>query len=177
MAQSKTKATTRSIGTLAATTSQSNTAGQVDNQPNRTRNTAVNSGNTQSNQSWKGQSTYNGADKNNGSSANNASRNPSTTNSRANSSVQANTQPVKPDRGYSSAPASTAVQRTNSGQSTPSGGRSIRRRWKQWQDRASIEPEGSGEHARGKRKQMRIQQSIHHQSPTLRLFLLMAFHI
>jgi hypothetical protein len=84
-----------------------NTGNQANNQGNKTRNTAANSGNTQSNQSWKGQSTYNGGNKNNGNAANNASRNPSTANARPNSSGQANTQAVKPDRGYSS-PSSTS---------------------------------------------------------------------
>jgi hypothetical protein len=78
-----------------------NTGNQVNNQGNKTRTTAANNGNTQSNQSWKGQSTYNGGNKNTGNSSNNVSRNPSTTNTRPNSSGQANTQAVKPDRGYS----------------------------------------------------------------------------
>ena len=90
-----------------------NTGNQVNNQGNKTRNTAVNSG-TQSNQSWKGQSTYNGGNKNNGNSANNAPRNPSTANARPNSSGQANTQAVKPDRGYS--PSSSNSSRATSGQ-------------------------------------------------------------
>ena len=40
------------------------------------------------------------------------------TNSRGNSSRPTNTQVVKPDRGYSAPPASTAAQRTNSGPTT-----------------------------------------------------------
>jgi Protein of unknown function (DUF3300) len=91
-----------------------NTGNQVNKQGNTTRNAAVNSGNTQSNQSWKGQSTYNGANKNNANSASNASRNPSTTNSRANSPSRANTQSVKPDRGYSSGSAATSPARSTS---------------------------------------------------------------
>jgi hypothetical protein len=90
-----------------------NTGNQVNNQGNKTRNTAVGSGNTQANQSWKGQSSYNGGNKNNGNSSNNASRNSSAANSRPYSSGQTNTQAVKPDRGYSSAPAQTAAQRAN----------------------------------------------------------------
>jgi uncharacterized protein DUF3300 len=87
-----------------------NTGNQVNNQGNKTRNTAVNSGNT-TNQSWKGQSTYNGGNKNNGNSTNNTTRNPSTTNARPTSSGQANSQAVKPDRGYSS-PSSTSSRTT-----------------------------------------------------------------
>jgi Protein of unknown function (DUF3300) len=93
-----------------------NTGNQVNNQGDKTRNTAANNGNMQSNQSWKGQSTYNGGNKNSGNSSNNASRNPSTTRTPPNSSGQANTQTVKPDRGYSpsSSSGSTASQRSNS---------------------------------------------------------------
>jgi hypothetical protein len=83
-----------------------NTGNQVNNQGNKTKNTAVNNGNNQTNQSWKGQSTYNGGNKNNTGQANNASRPAATTNSRPNSPTHANTQSVKPDRGYS--PGSTA---------------------------------------------------------------------
>ena len=97
-----------------------NTGSQVNNQGNKTRNTAANSGNSQSNQSWKGQSTYNGGNKTIGNSSNNTSKNPSTTNYRANSPNQTNAQTVKPDRGYSPAPASTPAQRTNSGQTAAS---------------------------------------------------------
>jgi Protein of unknown function (DUF3300) len=96
-----------------------NTGNQINNQGNKTRNTAVGNGNTQTNQSWKGQSSYNGGNKNNGNSSNNTSRNPSTTNSRANYSGQANTQAVKPDKGYASAPNATAGQRANSVNTAP----------------------------------------------------------
>jgi hypothetical protein len=96
-----------------------NTGNQVNNQGNTTRNTAVNSGNTQPNQSWKGQSAYAGGNKNNPNTASNASRNPSTTNSRANSASQANTQSVKPDRGYSSPSTASASTRSTSTQARP----------------------------------------------------------
>ena len=93
-----------------------NTGNQVNNQGNKTKNTAVNNGNNQTNQSWKGQSTYNGGNKNNGNSANNASRNPPTSSSRPNSSTYPKTQPVKPDRGYSSGSTTQAASRPNSKQ-------------------------------------------------------------
>jgi hypothetical protein len=95
-----------------------NTGNQINNQGNKTKNTAVGSGNTQTNQSWKGQSSYSGANKNNGNSSN-TSRNTSTTNARANYSGQANTQAIKPDKGYASAPTATAGQRTNSVKTAP----------------------------------------------------------
>jgi hypothetical protein len=97
-----------------------NTGNQVNNSGNKTRNTATNNGNSQSNQSWKGQSTYNGGNKTNtnGNATNNTSRNPSTANARTYPSGKANTQSVKPDRGYSPVPASTPAQRTNSAQTT-----------------------------------------------------------
>jgi Protein of unknown function (DUF3300) len=91
-----------------------NTGNQINNQGNKTRNTAVGNGNTQTNQSWKGQTSYNGANKNNGNSVNNTSRNTSTTNSRPNNSGATNNQTVKPDRGYAAAPSTTAGQRANS---------------------------------------------------------------
>jgi hypothetical protein len=93
-----------------------NTGNQVNVQGgNKTRNTAVGNGNTQTNQNWKGQTSYNGGNKNNGNATNNTStRNPSTTNSRANYSGQQNTQTVKPDRGYAAAPSATTGQRANS---------------------------------------------------------------
>lgn len=106
----------KSNNTINRNVSGNNVTINTGNQVNKTGNTAVNSGNTQSNQSWKGQSTYNGGNKNSGTSSNNASRNPSTTRIPPNSSGQANTQTVKPDRGYSpsSSSGSTASQRSNS---------------------------------------------------------------
>jgi len=96
-----------------------NTGNQVNNQGNKTKNTAVNSGNTQSNPSWKGQSTYNGGNKTTGNSSNNASRNPSATYNKANPPSKTNTPPVKPDRGYSPAPTSSASNRSTSPQARP----------------------------------------------------------
>ncbi len=95
-----------------------NTGNQV-NQGNKTKNSAVNNGNNQTNQSWKGQSSYNGGNKNNANPSNNSSRNPSTTNSRPNSPNQAKTQSVNPDRGYSSGSTASSAARSNSTQAAP----------------------------------------------------------
>jgi Protein of unknown function (DUF3300) len=78
-----------------------NTGNQGNNQGNNARNKAANGGSAQSNPSWKGQSTYNGANKNNGNSSSNSSRTPSTTYNKPNPQSKPNTPPVKPDRGYS----------------------------------------------------------------------------
>ncbi len=99
-----------SSNTINRNVSGNNVTINTGNQVNKTGNTAVKSGNAQSNPNWKAQSTYNGA--------NNASRNPSTANARTNSSGHANTQAVKPDRGYSSTPSSTTTHRQNTGQAT-----------------------------------------------------------
>jgi Protein of unknown function (DUF3300) len=96
-----------------------NTGNQINNQGNKTRNTAVGNGNTQTDQSWKGQTSYNGGNKNNGNTSNNTSRNSSATNSRANYTGATNNQTVKPDRGYAAAPSTTAGQRTNSVKTAP----------------------------------------------------------
>jgi Protein of unknown function (DUF3300) len=95
----------KSNNTINRNVSGNNVTINTGNQVNKSGNTAVKTGNTTSNQSWKGQSTYNGADRLAGNTANN-SRNPSTSNTRPSASNQANTQAVKPDRGYS--PSSTA---------------------------------------------------------------------
>ncbi|MGB8989377.1 MAG: DUF3300 domain-containing protein [Candidatus Sulfotelmatobacter sp.] len=106
----------KSNNTINRNVSGNNVTINTGNQVNKTGNTAVKTGNAQSNPNWKGQSTYNGGNKTNGNVANNTSRNPSTTNARTYPSGNGNTQAVKPDRGYSSAPASNSAQRTNSGQ-------------------------------------------------------------
>lgn len=90
-----------------------NAGNQLNNQSSQRPNTVANSGNAQSNQSWKGQATYNG------SSRNSASWSPSTTSSPANSSTAAKQQAVKPDRGYSSGSGPTATQRTSSQPASP----------------------------------------------------------
>ena len=95
-----------------------NTGNQVNKQGNTSRNTAVNSGNTQSNPNWKGQSTYNGGNKTAGNSSN-MSRNPSSTYNKPNPTSKTNTPAVKPDRGYSSPPSSSASTRPTSPQARP----------------------------------------------------------
>jgi hypothetical protein len=86
-----------------------NTGNQVNNQGNKTRNGAVNA---QTNQSWKGQSTYAGSNRNTA----NVSTNASTATSKANSANRGNSQYVKPDRGYSSGSATPSPARANSQQ-------------------------------------------------------------
>jgi hypothetical protein len=101
----------KSNNTINRNVSGNNVTINTGNQVNKTGNTAVKTGNTQTNQSWKGQSTYNGANKAAGSAANNGSRNPSTPNARTYPANQANTQAVKPDRGYSSGAATSSQTR------------------------------------------------------------------
>src|SRR5271170_6873495 len=114
----------KSNNTVNRNVSGNNVTINTGNQVNKTGNTAVNTGNKQTNQSYKGQSTYNGANKTSGSPANNASRNPSTPNARTYPANQANTQAVKPDRGYSSGSATSSQTRPASkpqGQTRPAG--------------------------------------------------------
>ncbi|HUO33541.1 MAG TPA: DUF3300 domain-containing protein [Candidatus Acidoferrum sp.] len=101
----------KSNNTINRNVSGNNVTINTGNQKNRTGNTSVGSGNAQTNQSWKGQSTYNGGSRINGNSPNNASRNPSTTYNRPS---QTSTQVVKPDRGYSSGSPATPQTRSNS---------------------------------------------------------------
>jgi hypothetical protein len=101
----------KSNNTINRNVSGNNVTINTGNQVNKTGNTAVKNGNTQTNQSWKGQSTYNGGNKAGGSPANNASRNPSTPSARTAPASQANTQAVKPDRGYSSGSATSSQTR------------------------------------------------------------------
>jgi Protein of unknown function (DUF3300) len=96
-----------------------NTGNQVNSQGNKTKNSAVNNGNNQTNPNWKGQTTYNGGNKNNGNSPSAATRNSSTSNPSPNSPNRANTQSVKPDRGYSSGSTAPTAARPSSKQSPP----------------------------------------------------------
>jgi hypothetical protein len=70
-----------------------NTGNQVNNSGNnsgnKTKTSAVNNGNNQTNQNWKGQSTYNGGNKSTTGTSNGPSKTPSTTYPKANSSTQA----------------------------------------------------------------------------------------
>jgi Protein of unknown function (DUF3300) len=100
-----------SNNTINRNVSGNNVTINTGNQVNKSGNTAVKTGNAQSNPNWKGQSTYNGANKSGSSPANNASRNPSTPNARTYPANQANTQTVKPDRGYSSGTATSPQTR------------------------------------------------------------------
>jgi hypothetical protein len=72
-----------------------NTGNQVNNSGNnsgnKTKTSTVNNGNNQTNQNWKGQSTYNGGHKSTTGSSNSPTKTPSTTYPKANSSTQANT--------------------------------------------------------------------------------------
>jgi len=114
----------KSNNTINRNVSGNNVTINTGNQVNKTGNTAVKTGNTQTNQSWKGQSTYNGGNKTSGSPTNNASRNPSTPNARTNPANQANTQAVKPDRGYPSGSATSSQARPASkppAQTRPAG--------------------------------------------------------
>jgi Protein of unknown function (DUF3300) len=114
----------KSNNTINRNVSGNNVTINTRNQVNKTGNTAVKTGNTASNPNWKGQSTYNGGDKSSGSAANNASRNPSTPNARTYPANQANTQAVKPDRGYSSGSATSSQTRPASkppAQTRPAG--------------------------------------------------------
>jgi hypothetical protein len=113
----------KSNNTINRNVSGNNVTINTGNQVNKTGNTTVKGGNTQTNPSWKGQSTYNGGNKANGNAANNTSRNPSTTNARTSPSGNANTQSVKPDRGYSSGSAASSPARstTNAAQTRPAG--------------------------------------------------------
>jgi hypothetical protein len=101
----------KSNNTINRNVSGNNVTINTGNQVNKTGNTAVKTGNTASNPNWKGQSTYNGGNKSGGSPANNTSRNPSTPNARTYPANQANTQAVKPDRGYSSGSATSSQTR------------------------------------------------------------------
>jgi hypothetical protein len=114
----------KSNNTINRNVSGNNVTINTGNQVNKTGNTAVKTGNTASNPNWKGQSTYNGGNNSSGSPANNASRNPSTPNARTYPANQANTQAVKPDRGYSSGSATSSQARTASkppAQTRPAG--------------------------------------------------------
>ena len=92
-----------------------NTGNQVNNQGKKTVNSAGNNANNQTNQSWKGQSTYNKSAANTAPGAvNGAGRTPSTTYNKPSSPGSSNGQPwVKPDRGYSSGDATPTASRTN----------------------------------------------------------------
>ncbi len=102
----------KSNNTINRNVSGNNVTINTGNQVNKTGNTAAKTGNAQSNPSWKGQTTYNGTKANNGNAATNANRNPSTTNNKGNYSSQAQTQSVKPDRGYSSGSAAQSQSRS-----------------------------------------------------------------
>jgi hypothetical protein len=86
-----------------------NTGNQVNKQGDKTRNSAVNNGNTQTNPAWKGQSTYAGGTRNSANTSNTAS----TMNPKASTPNRAAGQPVKPDRGYSSGAGATPPARSN----------------------------------------------------------------
>ena len=101
----------KSNNTINRNVSGNNVTINTGNQVNKTGNTAVKTGNTASNPNWKGQSTYNGGNKTSGTPANNASRNPTAPNARTYPANQANTQAVKPDRGYSSGSATSSQTR------------------------------------------------------------------
>ena len=101
----------KSNNTINRNVSGNNVTINTGNQVNKTGNTAVKTGNTASNPSWKGQSTYNGGNKTSGSPGNNTSKNPSTPNASTYSANQANTQAVKPDRGYSPGAATSSQTR------------------------------------------------------------------
>src|SRR5580704_4572226 len=114
----------KSNNTINRNVSGINVTINTGNQVNKTGNTAVKTGNPQSNPNWKGQSTYNGGNKTGGSPANTTSRNPSTLNARTSPANQANTQAVKPDRGYSSGSATSSQTRPTSkpaAQTRPAG--------------------------------------------------------
>ena len=114
----------KSNNTINRNVSGNNVTINTGNQVNKTGNTAAKTGNAQSNPSWKGQTTYNGGKTNNGNAANNANRNPSTASNRANYPSQAQTQSVKPDRGYSSGSTSSSPARSASqpaAQTRPAG--------------------------------------------------------
>ncbi|MGA7851688.1 MAG: DUF3300 domain-containing protein [Candidatus Acidiferrales bacterium] len=114
----------KSNNTINRNVSGNNVTINTGNQVNKTGNTAAKTGNAQSNTSWKGQTTYNGTKANNGNAATNATRNPSATNNRGNYSGQAQTQSVKPDRGYSSGATSSSPARSASqpaAQTRPAG--------------------------------------------------------
>ena len=88
-----------------------NTGNKVNNSGDVARNSTVNSGNTQTNQSWKGQSTYNGGNKTTGNASTYQSRNPSGTAGGSNAYGKGTAQTVKPDRGYSSGSTPSAATR------------------------------------------------------------------
>ena len=114
----------KSNNTINRNVSGNNVTINTGNQVNKTGNTATKTGSAQSNPSWKGQTTYNGTKANNGNAATSAPRNPSTTNNRGNYSTQAQTQSVKPDRGYSSGSTSSSPARSPSqpaAQTRPAG--------------------------------------------------------
>ena len=114
----------KSNNTINRNVSGNNVTINTGNQVNKTGNTATKTGSAQSNPSWKGQTTYNGTKANNGNAATSAPRNPSTTNNRGNYSSQAQTQSVKPDRGYSSGSTSSSPARSPSqpaAQTRPAG--------------------------------------------------------
>jgi uncharacterized protein DUF3300 len=89
-----------------------NTGNQVNNQGKKTVNSAANNANSQTAQSWKGQSTYNKSGANSTASVSNGgARTPSTTYNKTNSSGAGNSQAVKPDRGYPSGSATSTAAR------------------------------------------------------------------
>jgi uncharacterized protein DUF3300 len=113
----------KSNNTINRNVSGNNVTINTGNQVNKTGNTAAKTGNAQSNPAWKGQTTYNGSKTNNGNAATNATRNPSAANNRGNYSGQAQTQSVKPDRGYSSGTTSSSARSTSqpAAQTRPAG--------------------------------------------------------